>query len=241
MAQDASNIELKVGISNKHILRIALPVAFAILIPQLNFITNNIFLGRIGEQQLAIAGITGVYYLVFATIGFGLNNGLQALISRRAGENRAGEIGNIFNQGVRISLFFAAFSIVVTYLLAPPCSAYRCTIQQMLQSRFSFFASGYGASPSCTFTRCATRCLWAPIKNKLLVSGTLAETIANIVLDYGLIFGHFGLPALGFDGAAYASILSEITGLVVVFFVMQRKGVGKQLQLFKNMPMMLPK
>ena len=88
MAKEAPALNLQVDISNRQILKIALPVAFAILVPQLNFITNNIFLGGLGEQELAVAGITGVYYLIFATIGFGLNNGLQALISRRAGENR---------------------------------------------------------------------------------------------------------------------------------------------------------
>jgi len=83
MAQD-----LRLDINNKQILKLALPISFALLVPQINFITNNIFLGQLGVKELGAAGITGVYYLVFAGIGFGLNNGLQALISRRAGENR---------------------------------------------------------------------------------------------------------------------------------------------------------
>jgi len=40
-------------------------------------------------------------------IGYGLNSGLQTLISRRAGENRPEEIGKIFGQGVFISLIIA--------------------------------------------------------------------------------------------------------------------------------------
>ncbi len=236
MVQDKSNINLKVGISNRHILKIALPIAFAILIPQLNFITNNIFLGRLGEQQLAVAGITGVYYLVFATIGFGLNNGLQALISRRAGQDRAHEIGNIFNQGVRISLFFAAFSILVTYFLAPPLLSMSLHNPSDVAIAVQFLRLRIWGLPFLYIYQMRNALLVGTNQSKLLVSGTLAETIANIVLDYGFIFGHFGLPALGFDGAAYASILSEITGLVVVFFVMQRRGVGKQLQLFKKYP-----
>ncbi|RFM98046.1 MATE family efflux transporter, partial [Salmonella enterica] len=71
-------------------------------VPQINFITNNIFLGGLGQQELGVAGITGVYYMIFAVIGQGLNNGLQALISRRAGENRVDQIGSLFSQGVRI-------------------------------------------------------------------------------------------------------------------------------------------
>lgn len=66
-----------------------------------------------------MAGITGVYYLIFAVIGHGLNNGLQALISRRAGENRVDQIGNLFSQGIRISLVFAVVGILLTWFLAP--------------------------------------------------------------------------------------------------------------------------
>ena len=82
-------MQLQVEITNRQILRIALPIAVSILVPNINFITNNIFLGHLSEQALAIAGITGVYYLVFGVMGFGLSSGLQAVMSRRAGENRA--------------------------------------------------------------------------------------------------------------------------------------------------------
>src|SRR5215211_3527095 len=99
--------QLQVDISYKQILKIVLPITLSSMVPQLNFIINNVFLGHLSEQALATASITGVYYLIFAGIGFGLNNGMQALISRRAGENRPGEIGKLFAQGIRISLVIA--------------------------------------------------------------------------------------------------------------------------------------
>jgi MATE family multidrug resistance protein len=69
-------MELKVQTSYRQILGMALPISLAMLVPQINFITNNIFLGALGEKELACAGITGVYYLIFAVVGNGLNNGL---------------------------------------------------------------------------------------------------------------------------------------------------------------------
>src|SRR5215203_1203757 len=99
--------QLQVTLSTNQILKIALPISLALMVPQFNFIINNVFLGHLSEQALATASITGVYYLIFAAIGFGLNNGLQALISRRAGENRPQEIGKIFSQGIRIAMFIA--------------------------------------------------------------------------------------------------------------------------------------
>jgi Na+-driven multidrug efflux pump len=116
---ETTALKLKVEITNKQILQIALPIAASIFVPQVNFITNNIFLSGLGEKQLGVAGITGVYYLVFAVLGFGLNNGLQSLISRRAGENRINEIGNLFQQGVFISIALAAFSTLLTFFISP--------------------------------------------------------------------------------------------------------------------------
>ena len=110
---------LQVEVSYRQIIKLALPISFAIFIPQLNFITTNIFLGHYNQESLAVAGITGVYYLIFAMIGFGLNNGLQALISRRAGENRPEEIGKIFAQGIYIALSIAVIGIMITWLMAP--------------------------------------------------------------------------------------------------------------------------
>ncbi|MDR0792461.1 MAG: hypothetical protein LBE82_04070, partial [Chitinophagaceae bacterium] len=119
MSNHSPNIKLQVEISYRQILKIALPIALSILVPQLNFITNNIFLGHLSEQALAIAGITGVYYLIFSAIGNGLNNGLQALLSRRAGENRMDEISKLFHQGIYLSFVIAFSGILITYFVAP--------------------------------------------------------------------------------------------------------------------------
>ena len=119
MAGSFADIDLRVEISYRQILKIALPISAAIFVPQINFITNNVFLGRLGERELGAAGITGVFYLIFASIGFGLNNGLQALIARRAGEGRIEEIGKIFAQGIRIALFIAGLGIFTVYFILP--------------------------------------------------------------------------------------------------------------------------
>jgi Na+-driven multidrug efflux pump len=71
-------------------------------------------------------------------------------------------------------------------------------------------------------------------QTRFLVWGTLAETLTNIFLDYSLIYGHFGMPALGFDGAAYASIIAEATGLLVIYFVIRFKNIHRQFAFFEQ-------
>ena len=112
-------MQLKLSTGYKAILNLALPISLAMLVPQINFITNNVFLGRLGQQELAVAGITGVYYLIFAVVGNGLNGGLQALISRRAGQSLPHEIGRIFFHGIWIALAIAMTGVIITHTLAP--------------------------------------------------------------------------------------------------------------------------
>src|SRR6476469_1170809 len=93
---------LQVQITNVQILRIALPITAALIIPNINFITNNVFLGGLGERELGNAGTTGVFYLILMVCGSGLSTALQSLIARRGGEGKTGDIHRIFSQGIRI-------------------------------------------------------------------------------------------------------------------------------------------
>ncbi len=227
-------MELRLNTSYRQILFMALPISLAMLVPQFNFITNNIFLGMLGEQELASAGITGVYYLIFAVIGNGLNNGLQALIARRAGQNLPQEIGRLFFNGVWVALAIAALGIGATYLFAP--IVLRTFIHDPLiaDQVIEFLLIRIWGLPFLYLYVMRNALLVGTNQTRFLVWGTLAEALVNIVLDYGMIFGHFGLPAIGFNGAAYASIIAEASGLFVIYAVIHFKGIHKSFAFFEQ-------
>jgi MATE family multidrug resistance protein len=234
MATIPAQTDLRVKTSYKQILAIAVPIAAAMLVPQFNFITNNIFLSGLGQKELALAGITGVYYLIFAVIGMGLNNGLQTMIARRAGENKIGEIGNIFNQGAIISFIIAAFGIVSTFFIAPYILKRTLHSTENVELALHFLYIRIWGLPFLYIYQMRNALLVGTNNSRFLVIGTLAETVANIVFDYGLIYGKLGMPKLGFNGAAYASIIAEIVGLVIIFLVMRYKGITKRFKLFSH-------
>lgn len=223
---------LQLSVNNWQILKIALPISLAILVPQLNFITNNIFLGHYSTDALAVASITGVYYLVFAGIGYGLNNGLQALISRRAGEGRLDEIGKLFNQGIYISLAIAATGILITYFLAPVVLQYALSSDTIYQKAIVFLKIRIWGLPFLYIFQMRNALLVGINQSKLLVWGSIAETLTNIVFDYLLIFGKMGFPEYGFNGAAIASVIAEFGGMLVIYIVIRLKGISKRFSLF---------
>jgi multidrug resistance protein, MATE family len=233
-------MELKVETGYRNILAMALPITLAMLVPQINFITNNIFLGGLGEKELASAGITGVYYLIFAIMGNGLNNGLQALIARRAGQNQPKEIGKLFYHGVWVALAFSAIGIVLTYTIAP--LILRATIhdKEIVDQVIHFLFIRIWGLPFLYLYVMRNALLVGINQTRLLVWGTLSEALANIFFDYGLIYGHFGMPEIGFNGAAYASIIAEATGLLVLYVIIQRKKLHRTFFFFEEIKWNIP-
>ena len=227
-------MQLKLSTGYKAILNLALPISLAMLVPQINFITNNVFLGRLGQQELAVAGITGVYYLIFAVVGNGLNGGLQALISRRAGQSLPHEIGRIFFHGIWIALAIAMTGVIITHTLAP--SVLRASIhnQAIAEQAIGFLHIRIWGLPILYLYVMRNALLVGTNQSRYLVWGALAEALTNIILDYGFIYGKLGMPELGFNGAAYASIIAEATGLVVIYAVIRFKGLHKQFAFFED-------
>jgi len=223
---------LKIDISNRQIIRIAMPIALAMMVPQLNLIANTVFLSQLGETELGTAGITGVYYLVFALIGNGLNSGLQALIARRAGENKPQEIGRLFLQSIYIAMLFAAGMILLNYILVELFLSSVLKSNIVLKEAVSFLKIRAWGLPFLYLFQMGNALLVGTNNSKYLKYGFIAEALVNIYFDYALIFGKSGFPALGFNGAAYASILAEITGAVVVFAIIFRKGFVSRFALF---------
>jgi MATE family multidrug resistance protein len=225
---------LQVNVSSKQILAISLPIALAILVPQVNFIINNIFLGALSAQALAIAGITGVYYLIFGVMGQGLNNGLQALISRRAGENKTDEIGVLFSQGVLLSILLSAFGISFTYFVAPSIFHALLHDNERANLVIQFLQIRIWGLPFLFIYQMRNALLVGTNQSNYLIIGTATEAIVNIFFDYAFIFGHFGFAKMGIMGAAYASIIAEGLGLLVIYLVIHYQKIGERFSLFSN-------
>jgi putative MATE family efflux protein len=232
---DSVQNSLQLKVTNRQIIKLTLPISIAILVPQLNFITNNIFLGHYSPTVLAVASITGVYYLIFASIGFALNNGLLALISRRAGENRPEEIGKIFNQGIITAILIAAVAITISYTATPTLLRSILHEPEKAEMAIRFIQIRIWGLPFLYIYQLRNALLVGTNQSRYMVMGTLAEAIANVVFDYTLIFGKLGLPEMGFNGAAVASIIAEFTGMIVIYAVIHQKGITQQFSLFRKL------
>lgn len=226
--------DLRLDITNKQILSISLPISLSLLVPFLNFTANNYFISGLGEDFLGTAGITGVYFLVVAVVGNGLNNALQSLIARRAGENRVDEIGKLFAQGVRIAAVMAVAGIALTYFLTPLVFHAALQSQKVNANAIEFLQIRVWGLPFLYLFQMGNAFLVGTNNSRYLMIGTFIEAGANIFFDYGFIYGHFGLPELGFNGAAYASVLAEFMGMITVFGLIFVLKLHHRFNLFRH-------
>jgi Na+-driven multidrug efflux pump len=224
---------LKVKVSYQQILSIAVPITLALLIPQINMLTNSIFLGNLSTESLGNAGITGVYYLIFAVVGHGLNNAMQSVFSRYAGSGDSGAFKIILAQGIRISLQFAAAGILLTWFIAPYILQ-KSVAPGAFPVEMSFLKIRILGLPFLYLFQMGNAFLVASLNSRYLMIGFISEALLNILLDYLLIFGHAGFPAMGFNGAALASVISEFIGFIVVLLVLYQTGLRKEYSLFKK-------
>ena len=233
MESESTIKNLKVKVSYQQILSIALPITLALLIPQINMLTNSIFLGNLSTESLGNAGITGVYYLIFAVAGHGLNNAMQAVFSRYAGSGDTGSFKVILAQGMRISVQFAVMGILITWFIAP-LVLQRVAATEAFPAEMSFLKIRIWGLPFLYIFQMGNAFLVASLNSRYLVIGFICEALLNILLDYLLIFGHAGFPKMGFNGAALASVLSEATGCLVVIWVLFKTGLRQEYSLFKQ-------
>ncbi len=234
MVANEQTPDLRVGLSYKQILQMALPISAAILVPQINFVTNNIFLGTLGESALAVAGITGIFYMIFAVIGQGLNTGLQSLLSRKAGAQQTEQIAQLFNEGQLIALVMSVLGIATVWLLAPIVLRSTMHDPTNVDMAVNFLQIRILGLPLLYMYLMRNALLVSTQQTKLLIIGTATEALFNVFFDYVLINGKWGFPQMGFNGAAVASIIAELAGLLSVMVVLKKNAIIKQLKISAN-------
>jgi len=220
--------------SYKNIWGIAYPIMVSSLAQNIINLTDTIFLGRVGQTELAAIGLVSIFFYSFVMIGLGFSKGAQIIIARRAGENNFGAIGQILWN----VLYFQLTAALVIFLLlhfygdhilncfVNATSILNASSAYLEYRNFSLFFSFIGFALIAFYTGIG--------KTKIIIYSTIIITVLNIVLNYVLVFGKFGFPQMGIVGAGLASTIAEACGslylLVFTFF----GNVQKQFQLFKN-------
>lgn len=219
--------------TKQQILHIAGPILISLLMEHLIGMTDTAFLGRVGEIELGASALAGVYYLALFMLGFGFSMGVQIMIGRRNGEGNYAAIGPLFNQGILFQLALATVIFLISWFCSPfllkaiiqSPRVYEATLSYLNWRIFGLFFS---------FTAFLFRAFYVGIADtRTLTANSIVMVATNILLNYLLIFGKAGFPALGIAGAAIASVIAEMTSLLFFVLYTAWKRDLKKYQLFR--------
>jgi putative MATE family efflux protein len=172
-------------------------------------VIDTAFLGRVSEVTLGAAAIGGVFYLTMVMLGTGFAVGAQIMIGRRNGERNFPAIGNLFDHTqlflallalLLILLFRAGAPLLLQHFISSPAVLAESLIfinYRQYGLLFGFLVLGFNSL------------YVGSTQTRVLTLSTFVMAIINIILDYGLIFGNLGLPAMGIAGAALATNIAE--------------------------------
>lgn len=203
--------------SYKDIWRVSVPIMLGLLAQNIVQITATIFLGLVGKVEQSASGLAGIYYIAFFTLCFGFSIGGQIMISRRNGEQNYDKIGTIVIQGVLflelLALILVVASSLMTRYLLPnfmdSVEVYEAMKAYLSWRIFGLFFSSINVMFRAFYVGIA--------RTKVLTVNAVIMAVTNFTFDYILIFGKFGFPEFGIEGAGIAAVISEIAS--VLFFV----------------------
>ncbi|MBO4902727.1 MAG: MATE family efflux transporter [Lachnospiraceae bacterium] len=213
-------------IYTRRILAIAVPIMLSNLISQLQMMIDRIFIGRLSlESMSAVGNATTPMWTTMSTI-FALTTGATILVSQAYGADdlkRAGDLlSSVFKYnnvlGILLFLFWLLFPQTAFHLMGVDESIISMSIDYARYFSPIFILTGIGASISCM--------LEVSQKTQIMIWYGVSRSVTNVILDYVMIFGHFGFPAMGVKGAALATTIAELIGdLIVLIYVLTAKDL----------------
>jgi putative MATE family efflux protein len=203
--------------SYRHIWKVAYPILISLVMEQMIGLTDTAFLGRVGEVELGASAIAIVYYMVMFMIGFGFSIGAQIIIGRRNGEGNFRDTGNVFWHGLYFVLGLSAVLIAASELFSPWLMRLMVSSEAVYAAALSYVRWRLPGMVFAFATAMFRAFYVGTTQTKTLTLNAIVMVVSNVFFNWVLIFGHFGLPALGITGAAIGSSLAELVSLI--FFI----------------------
>lgn len=205
----------------KRIFQISGPIFISLMAQNIIGITDTAFMAHLGEVELGGAAMASLVYFCIYTLGYSLGTGTQIIVARRYGAKQYEGIGRVLSQ----SFIMLVVSAVVLALLGRWMSAPLFGLI-LSSDRLSAVATEYMDirvwGYLFAFVSVVFRAFYLGItRTKVLTYNAFVMAGINVFLDYALIFGHFGMPAMGVRGAALASVIAEAGSLI--FFLLYTK------------------
>lgn len=211
--------ELKVDFNTTFSL--AYPVMLSQLGQVMVGVADNIMVGRLGAIPLAAASLANSIFFLMLMFGIGISMAVTPMVAAADGEGKKGKIGRFLSHGFVINGFSSLVLFLVILGLSPglkwlgqPEEVVILAIPYLLIITFSLVPF--------MFFQTYKQFIEGLSQTKQAMYITVLFNVFNVGLNWLLIYGHWGFPAMGLNGAGWATLISRILMAMAIYLYVTR-------------------
>lgn len=207
----------------KTMLSIALPITLQNFISSSLNMVDTVMVGELGEIQIAAVGLANQLFFLFSLLLFGINSGTSIFISQFWGKRDIPNIRRVMGiallSGGFLSVLFTLVALIAPEIVLHAFTKDRSVIMygtgylRIVSLSYLITAISFSYSFACRSIGHA----------KLPMAVSAISLVTNTILNYLLIFGKFGFPNMGVEGAALATLVARIVEVVLLLGVIYHK------------------
>lgn len=208
----------------KTVCNLAIPVALQSMLQASFSIVDQIMIGQLGSVSVAGVGLAGKFSSVYSVVVAAIGTVAGIMISQYMGQSNKKEIRRSFCLNLIFALGIAVlftgicigFPVRIMGLYTKDAQTIIASAEYLKIVAWTFLPIA-GATLLSTMFRCME-------KARLPLYAGIAAAVLNTGLNYVLIFGKFGFPSMGAEGAAIATLLSQMANFGILLFMIFRYG-----------------
>lgn len=224
----------------KEHIKLTLQLSYPVIIGQLGFImmgvVDSLMVGTLGSAPLAAASLGNSITLLIFIVGIGVSFAVTPLVAISVGAKKYSDCGVYFRQSLLVNLTFGFILMAVTLICSELLIYLNQPAEVLAQAKSYTRILGLGAIPVMLFQTYKQFIEGLSVMMPAMVITILAN-IVNAFTNWVLIFGNLGFPALGLDGAGWATFTSRLFMAISLMFYVMNKIYFKQYDVsfhFKN-------
>ena len=213
------------GSMYKNVIAIAWPAALEGLLLTLMNSFDTMMVGKLGSAAITSVGLCAQPRMIILLVAQAICTGTMAVIARRKGEGRQDAANSCLKQSLLLVTLIGVAMTVLGIALAVPLLRLAGAAEDTLDDAVIYFrAISTAFIPNC-WAICICSAMRGIGKTRITMIVNVTANIVNIFLNYCLISGHLGFPALGVMGAGIATAAGTIvSSIIAIIVVMQKSG-----------------
>lgn len=207
----------------KTFLLLAWPAMAESLLTALTGFVDTAMVGSLGDPAIAAVGLTNQPRLLFWSFFTTVNLGVLAVVARKKGEGDRESANDCLHKGLLICAALAVVIYAVACFFAEPLLIFAGAEEEVLAYSVEYFRIIMLGLCIYSFGLCINAAQRGSSNTRVAFASSATLNIVNVILNYLLIGGNFGFPALGTKGAAIATLCGNVAGLLVAVISLFKK------------------